>query len=324
MTARVQVTDRSSSVPVRDLLEADVRAGLATDPPTLPPKWFYDEKGSLLFDEITRLPEYYPTRTEEQILRRCATEVAEVSGATTLIELGSGTSQKTRLLLDALTAGGRELLFVPLDVSAEILRDAAARIADDYPTVTVHGVVSDFDDDLAPLPGDDGSRLVAFLGSTIGNYQPGPRAAFLGRLADALAPGDGLLLGADLVKDPARLVAAYDDAAGVTAAFNRNLLDVLNAQLGGDLSSDDFEHVARWNAEQERIEMWLRARVPVHAHFRAIGLDWSLPPGGELLTETSAKFRLPGLHEELRAAGLEPVRTWTDPDEDFSLTLARR
>ena len=324
MTSRVHVTDRSTTVPLRDLLEADVRAGFALDPPTLPPKWFYDEKGSLLFDEITRLPEYYPTRVEEQILRGCAQQVAERTAAGTLIELGSGTSTKTRLLLDALTEGGRELLFVPLDVSAEVLREAAVRIAKDYPSVAVNAVVTDFDDDLAPLPGEDGTRLVAFLGSTIGNYQAAPRTAFLRRLAAALAPGDTLLLGADLVKDPSRMLAAYDDAAGVTAAFNRNLLEVLNAQLEGDLSPDDFQHVARWNPDEERMEMWLRARVSVQAHFSAIGMQWSLPAGGELLTETSAKFRLPGLHAELRAAGLEPLRSWTDPEGDFSLTLARR
>jgi L-histidine N-alpha-methyltransferase len=324
VTDRWQVTDRSSAVPVRDRFEADVRAGLAQHPPMLPPKWLYDEKGSLLFDQITQLEEYYPTRTEHALLTRIAPEIAELTGADTLIELGSGTSTKTRLLLDAFTAGGRELLFVPLDVSPEVLRAAAARIAADYPTVSVHAVVCDFDDDLRPLPGADGSRLVAFLGSTIGNYEPAERARFLARLADALAPGDALLLGADLVKDAGRLVAAYDDADGVTAAFNRNLLDVLNAAFDGDLRPEEFDHVARWNADEERIEMWLRARVPIQAHLRALDLDWSLAAGDALLTETSAKFRVPGVQAELTAAVLTPVRTWCDDADDFSLTLAVR
>lgn len=322
MSGRWSVTVRSHEVPAAERLAADVRAGLALDPPRLPPKWFYDEKGSLLFEDITRLPEYYLTRAEESILARCAPEIAELTGAHTLVELGSGASRKTRLLLDALAAGGREVLFVPLDVSEEMLRTAAARIAEEYPSVEVAGIVADFDDPLAPLPGDPGSRLVLFLGSTIGNLLPEPRRRFLRRVADALDPGDGLLLGADLVKDPARLVAAYDDAQGVTAAFNRNVVDVLARELDADLDADDFEHVARWNAEDERMEMWLRARRPVRTRFGALGLDWSLPAGGEIWTETSTKFRVAGLREELVAAGFLPVSTWTDDAGDFSLTLA--
>jgi L-histidine N-alpha-methyltransferase len=324
VTDRWQVTDRSSATPVRERFEVDVRAGLTMVPPWLPPKWLYDEKGSQLFDQITQLEEYYPTRTEHALLQRIAPEVASRTGARTLIELGSGTSTKTRLLLDAFTAGGRPLLFVPLDVSVEVLRAAAERISADYPTVSVHAVVCDFDDDLSPLPGAEGSRLVAFLGSTIGNYEPVARAEFLARLASALAPGDALLLGADLVKDPGRLVRAYDDADGVTAAFNRNLLDVLNTAFDGDLRPEDFDHVAVWNSEEERIEMWLRARVPIDAHLRAIDLDWSLAAGDALLTETSAKFHVSGVREELRAAGLTPLETWCDEAGDFSLTLAVR
>lgn len=300
---------------------ADVREGLTADPPTLPPRWFYDEKGSVLFEQITELEEYYPTRTEESILVEYAGDIAALSGASTLIELGAGTSRKTRLLLDAVSERTEHLLFAPLDISAEVLMESAASIAADYPAVTVRAQVADFEDHF-DLPGDSGSRLVVFLGSTIGNLTAGPRAEFFARLSSALDPGDCLLLGADLVKDAGRLVRAYDDAAGVTAAFNRNLLDVLNRELDGDLDPEDFEHVALWNAQLERVEMWLQARVPVTAHFRRMDFTWMLPAGGRLLTETSAKFRVEGLHEELHRAGLDPTHTWTDPGGDYSVTLA--
>ena len=279
------------------------------------------EKGSVLFEQITRLEEYYPTRTEESILVEHAGDIAARSGASTLIELGAGTSRKTRLLLDALSARTEHLLFAPLDISAEVLMESAASIAVDYPAVTVQAQIADFDDDF-DLPGSPGSRLVVFLGSTIGNFTAGPRADFLARLSAALDPGDCLLLGADLVKDAGRLVRAYDDDAGVTAAFNRNLLDVLNRELDGDLDPDDFEHVSVWNAQQERVEMWLRALVPVTAYFRRMDFTWTLPVGGRLLTETSAKFHVEGLHEELHRAGLDPRHTWTDPAGDYSVTLA--
>ncbi len=304
-------------------LAADVRDGLSRTPPSLPPKWFYDEVGSVLFDDITRLPEYYPTRTEEQILLGCAQEVAELSRATTVVELGAGYSRKTRALLDALTSDGRPLLFVPLDVSAAALQDTAERVVAAHPTVDVHALVADFEDDLSPLPGRPGSRLVLFLGSTIGNLQPADRAAFLARLHGALAPGDLLLLGADLVKDVGRLLAAYDDTAGVTAAFNKNVLTVLARQLDAEIDLEAVDHVAAWDGVQERIEMRLRARRDLTITFRSLDLTWTLAEGEELLTETSAKFRVDGLRRELAAASFEVVRTFTDPDEDFSLTLAR-
>jgi L-histidine N-alpha-methyltransferase len=310
-----------TSPPADQRLVDDVREGLKADPPTLPPRWFYDEKGSVLFEQITRLEEYYPTRTEESILVEHAGDIAALSGASTLIELGAGTSRKTRLLLDALSARGEHLLFAPLDISAEVLMESAASMATDYPAVTVQAQIADFDDDF-DLPGSPGSRLVVFLGSTIGNFTAGPRADFLARLSAALDPGDYLLLGADLVKDVDRLVRAYDDDAGVTAAFNRNLLDVLNRELDGDLNPEDFEHVSVWNAQQERVEMWLRAIVPVTAYFRRMDFAWTLPAGGKILTETSAKFHVEGLHEELRRAGLDPRHTWTDPAGDYSVTLA--
>lgn len=318
---RPRWTVEERRTPSPDRLARDLREGLATRPVSIPPKWFYDEKGSALFDAITQLPEYYPTRTEESILQAHAHELPRVQA---LVELGAGYSRKTRLLLESLTAGGRPLLLVPLDVAVEPLRDAARRITDDFPTVTVHGVVADFDDELAPLPGFPGERLVAFLGSTIGNLTPGPRAAFLQRLHRATAPGDWFLLGADLVKDAERLVRAYDDAAGVTAAFNKNVLEVLARELDADLDPDDFDHVAVYDSTEDRIEMRLRARRALRVPVRALDLVWELDEGEEVLTETSAKFRVEGIRAELAEAGFDVVEVWTDDDRDFSLTLSRR
>jgi L-histidine N-alpha-methyltransferase len=296
-------------------LADDVREGLTKRPVEIPPKWFYDEKGSQLFDEITELPEYYPTRTEQAILEAYAPELPH---AGTLVELGAGYSRKTQLLLEHV----RPSLFVPLDVSEPPLHDAEMRITRDYPDVDVRGIVADFEDELAPLPGADGDRMVVFLGSTIGNLPPEPRREFLRRVHRATAPGDLFLLGADLVKEVGRLVRAYDDSAGVTAAFNKNLLHVLSRELNIDLDPDDFDHIAVWNEVEERIEMRLRARRALSVPL--LGLEWRLAAGEEILTETSAKFRVEGLREELVAAGFGPVRTWTDEAGDFSLTLAQR
>jgi L-histidine N-alpha-methyltransferase len=316
------VHDRTPPTGARERLLADLRHGLAQRPRSIPPKWFYDEKGSLLFEQITELPEYYPSRTEEALLAAHAAAVAACTGARTLVELGSGASRKTRLLLDALCAGGRPLRFVPLDVSVEMLTSAACDIAADYPTVAVEAIAADFDQQLGVLPGEPGSRLVAFLGSTIGNLLPRQRADFLAGLRAQLAPGDALLLGADLVKDPARLVRAYDDAAGVTAAFNRNLVSVIARELSVDLDPEDFDHVARWNGHDERIEMRLRARRDIHVELDADGLVLDLRRGEELLTETSAKFRVPVLRQELARAGFPPLHAWTDAAGDYVLVLA--
>jgi len=305
-------------------IAADVRAGLWQSPPSVPARWFYDERGSRLFDEITRLPEYYPTRRETEILRDRSPEIVDLTGATTLLELGSGTSTKTRLLLDAFTHGGRRVQFVPIDVSEAVLAESAAVLARDFPTVTVRPVVADFNDPFDDLPGQPGRRLIIFLGGTIGNLDDDERAAFLARVRAGLAPGDHFLLGADLVKAPSRLVAAYDDSAGITAEFNRNLIEVLRAELDAEgLYVDDFQHIARWNPVRHRVEMWLRARRDVAVHFKALNRDWKLAAGMEMLTEISVKFRLPELRDDLRGHGLEPVRTWTDQYEDYSLTLAR-
>ncbi len=310
---------------VRSALRSDVAEGLTASPKELPPKWFYDERGSELFDEITRLPEYYPTRCERAILEERAPEIAALSGADTLVELGSGTSEKTRLLLDACVAGGGGRLrrFVPFDVSEATLRQAATAVAAEYPTVDVHAVCGDFDHHLGTIPGG-GRRLVAFLGGTIGNLDPKQRAEFLAALSANMAPGDGLLLGTDLVKDPARLVAAYDDAAGVTGAFNRNVLAVVNRELGADFDVDLFTHVARWDAEAEWIEMRLRSTVAQRVIVADLGLVVGFEAGEEMRTEISAKFRRDGVDAELAAAGLDLARWWTDPAGDFGLSLSFR
>ncbi|MBV9318634.1 MAG: L-histidine N(alpha)-methyltransferase [Mycobacterium sp.] len=302
-------------------LRRDVFDGLQKTPKSLPPKWFYDSVGSDLFDQITRLPEYYPTRAEAEILRCRAAEVASATGADTLVELGSGTSEKTRMLLDALRARGSLRKFVPFDVDAAILSAAGTAIQREYPNVEIAAVCGDFEEHLAEIP-DGGRRLFVFLGSTIGNLTPGPRAEFLASLAAVLRPGDSLLLGTDLVKDTSRLVRAYDDAAGVTARFNRNVLAVVNRALDGDFDIEAFTHVARWNAAEERIEMWLRADAPQRVRIGALDMVVDFTAGEEMLTEVSCKFRAQAVAAELAAAGLRPTRWWTDDAGDFGLSLA--
>ncbi|WDZ83065.1 L-histidine N(alpha)-methyltransferase [Micromonospora cathayae] len=309
----------------RDLarsLRDDVRTGLTAQPKWLPPKWFYDARGSELFEEITRLPEYYPTRAERAVLVERADLIAELTGAKTLIELGSGSSEKTRLLLDALSRRGTLGTFVPLDVSVSALRQSTADIAAEYPQLRVRGIVGDFTRHLGRLPAG-GRRLVAFLGGTIGNLLPDERAAFLAAMRAALEAGDWLLLGTDLVKDPAVVVPAYDDAAGVTAEFNRNVLRVVNRELGADFVPADFAHVAHWDAGREWIEMRLRARRPVRVRVPELDLTVDFAAGEDLRTEVSAKFRPAGIATELAAAGFATERFWTDPDGLFGVTLAR-
>ncbi|MCB0940064.1 MAG: L-histidine N(alpha)-methyltransferase [Mycobacterium sp.] len=302
-------------------LRDDVSHGLRQTPKSLPPKWFYDSVGSELFDRITRLPEYYPTRTEAQILRAEAPTIAAASAADTLVELGSGTSEKTRLLLNAMRDAGALSRFVPFDVDDGVLEAAGAALQREYPSLQIDAVCGDFEEDLAKVP-VGGRRLFAFLGSTIGNLTPQPRARFLAALAETLQPGDSLLLGTDLVKDTERLVRAYDDSAGVTALFNRNVLAVVNRELAADFDVDSFEHVARWNAEQERIEMWLRAGPAQHVTIGAVDLVVDFAVGEEMLTEVSCKFRPDAVAAELERAGLRPTHWWTDPAGDFGLSLA--
>jgi L-histidine N-alpha-methyltransferase len=306
-----------------DALRRDARDGLTATPKHLPPKWFYDERGSLLFDEITRLDEYYPTRRETEILEREARSIAARTGATTLLELGSGTSTKTLLLLDGLAGHGSLERIVPFDVCEPILRTAGPELAARYPGVRVDAVVGDFERHLGRLP-MEGPTLVAFLGGTIGNLAPGGRAKFFAELTDQLAPGDWLLLGTDLVKDPARLVAAYDDAAGVTAEFNRNVLHVLNRELDGDLVPDHFAHVAHWDGEEQWIEMHLRSEGAQRARLGALDLDLEFDDGELLHTEISAKFTKDRIQAELAVAGLELDQLLADAAGDFALSLSRK
>jgi L-histidine N-alpha-methyltransferase len=329
MTTRTATTQRIdvhlTPADARAGLRADVLAGLTGTPKALPPKYFYDARGSALFEQITGLPEYFPTRTEAALLASHVGEIAEVAaaaGVTTLVELGSGSSAKTRLLLDALLRAGAPRRYVPLDVSEAALREALDGLADRYPTLDLHGVVGDFTRHLDRLPVGVGPRLVAFLGGTIGNLVPAERAVFLRRLRAALGPGELLLLGAALVTDPEVLVAAYDDAAGVTAEFDRNVLRVLNRELHADFDVDAFVHVALWDAEREWIEMRLRAPRMMAVRVRDLGLVVEFAEGEELRTEISAKFRTAGVAAELTAAGFAPIRTWVDPLERFAVMLA--
>jgi L-histidine Nalpha-methyltransferase len=304
-------------------LRADALAGLSATPKTLPPKWFYDAQGSALFEKITELPEYYPTRAERSILRTVSGEIAELTGARVLLELGSGSSDKTRLLLSSLRQAGSLRTYVPVDVSESALTLAADALVVEYPGLKVHAVVCGFADFLEAGHTDgDQPRLVAFLGSTIGNMTPTERASFLRGVRGLLRPGDSFLLGTDLVKDPAVLVAAYDDAAGVTAAFNKNVLNVLNAGLGADFDLDAFDHVAAWVPDQEWIEMRLRSTVSQDVRIPGIGQTVHFAADEEVRTEISAKFRRHGVENELAAADLVMTAWWTDSAGQFGLSLS--
>ncbi|MFF1545523.1 L-histidine N(alpha)-methyltransferase [Streptomyces sp. NPDC058291] len=297
-------------------LRDDVRRGLTATPKTLPPKWFYDAHGSELFERITELPEYYPTRAEREILVDRAGEIAAAARARTLVELGSGSSEKTRHLIDAL---GDLDTYVPVDVSESALTQAGRALIAERPGLDVHALIADFTADLT-LPDTPGPRLVAFLGGTIGNLLPAERAVFLASVRALLAPGDTLLLGTDLVKDERVLVPAYDDAAGVTAAFNKNVLAVVNRELGADFDAGAFDHVALWNPHDEWIEMRLRSRTAQTVKVPALGLAVDFAAGEELRTEVSAKFREEGVRAELAAAGLELTHWWTDRAARFALS----
>ncbi|MYS14539.1 L-histidine N(alpha)-methyltransferase [Streptomyces sp. SID4982] len=299
-------------------LRADVLDGLTADPRTLPPKWFYDARGSELFERITELPEYYPTRAEREILQNRSGEIAAASGARTLIELGSGSSRKTRHLIDA---HGSLEAYIPVDVSESALVQAGQALTAERPDLTVHALIADFTAPMT-LPGTPGPRLVAFLGGTIGNLLPAERSDFLATVRSLLAPGDALLLGTDLVKDEPVLVRAYDDASGVTAAFNKNVLSVIDRELGADFDPDAFDHVARWDPEREWIEMRLRSRTAQTVKVPALGLVVDFAAGEELRTEVSAKFRREGVAAELEKAGLELTHWWTDSEDRFALSLS--
>lgn len=307
-----------------EALRADVLAGLTRTPKVLPPKWFYDERGGQLFEEITRLPEYYPTRAERAILTARAATVAARTGAAVLVELGAGSAEKTRLLLDALRAesAGTLRAFVPVDVSVNAVVDAAEALREEYPELAVHGVVADFESQLHLLP-PGGPRLTAFLGGTIGNLEPGPRAAFLRGVRASMRAGDWLLLGTDLVKSPDVLLPAYDDGSGVTAEFNRNVLHVINRELKADFDPVRFTHAAVWDPEQEWIEMRLRSTQDQQVRVEALELTVEFAAGEEMRTEVSAKFRRDRVEAELSAAGFTLDEWWTDPGDRFALSLAR-
>ncbi|HEV7757592.1 MAG TPA: L-histidine N(alpha)-methyltransferase [Acidimicrobiales bacterium] len=308
---------------LRLAMRRDALVGLSARPKWMPPVWFYDDRGSALYEQITRLPEYYPFRTERALLRSAAGEIAGAARSEVLVELGSGTSEKTHVLLDAMAGGPAGLSgYVAFDVSEATLRSAAATVSDEF-GIGVHAIVGDFHSHLDAIPDVGRPRLVAFLGSTIGNLDPEQRATFLGGVGRLLLPDDRFLLATDLVKPVERLVAAYDDAAGVTGEFNRNLLHVLNRELGATFDPSRFAHVARWNAEQSWIEMRLRARGAMGVVVRALGMRVDFASGEEMRTEISAKFTPDRVRSELAAAGLAVVDTWTDPADDYLLTLAR-
>jgi L-histidine N-alpha-methyltransferase len=325
MTGTITIDVHLDQADMDRALRNDVRDGLTASPKTLPPKWFYDEVGSQLFDDITRLPEYYPTRREREILEARSGAIARASGATALVELGSGTSTKTRLLLDALRDAGTLQTFAPFDCSESTLRDAGESIASRYPGIRIHGVVGDFERHLALLPDDHtGSRLVAFLGGTIGNLYVEERRAFLGALADSCEPGDWLLLGTDLVKDADRLITAYDDPGGVTERFVRNGLRVLNRELGADFDPGGFSYVPFWDRRLHRMDLRLRAESPMDVHIPGAGVELHLASGEEIRMEISTKFTIETIRDELGAVGFDVVHSWTDAGGDFAVTLARR
>lgn len=305
----------------RATLEADLRAGLDSSHKWLSPIWLYDERGSALYDEITRLPEYYPTRREQAIFDASADEIIAAARCDSLVELGSGTSEKTRELLDAMVRAGSLQRFVALDVSEEVLVSSAASIAEEY-GVEVTAVVGDFHAHLPLLP-KEGRRLVAFLGGTIGNFDPASRRTFLAELAAAMTTDDALLLGTDLVKDRKRLVAAYDDAAGVTAAFNRNVLAVINHEFGANFDLERFEHVALFDEANSWIEMRLRSLGTQRVTVPALGMSIVFADGEEIRTEISTKFRHEVIDAELSSAGFGIEEVYTDPDGDFRVSLAR-
>ncbi|WP_026449047.1 L-histidine N(alpha)-methyltransferase [Actinopolyspora mortivallis] len=320
--SRVELRDYRAEVDTTRELVADARAGLTASPKWLPPKWFYDARGSDLFERITELPEYYQTRAEYRILERYAPDIAERTGVDSLVELGSGSSSKTVLLLDALRKNGTLECFVPSDVSHAALRGALSRLSVDYPEVDLHAVVGDFETTLEVLPRAD-TRMIALLGGTIGNMEPWQRDRFLRQVRGALDGGEWLLLGTDLVKDPERLRRAYDDGAGVTAEFNRNVLHVLNHGLRADFPVEEFVHCARYDGRRERVEISLRSPRAMRVWLDEAALAVELSAGEEIETEISAKFRYSGVRTELHEAGFELVDWYTDRDRDFAVALAR-
>ena len=304
-------------------MAADVRAGLTRPFKELSPRYFYDERGSELFEEITGLEEYYPTRCEREILESRSAEICEAANCpASLIELGSGSARKTRVLLDAMREACCLETYCPVDISEEITRETAEAIASEYDGIDVHGLVCDFEFDLERVP-VEGPRVIALLGGTIGNFAPHQRAGFLRRIANLLGPEDRFLLGTDLVKDPVILEAAYNDSRGITAEFNKNVLAVLNRELGADFELDAFEHVARWDPENLWMDIRLRSLANQVVSFDALGMLVPFGAGEEMRTEISTKFLRPGLEGIYAEAGLELTEWWTDSKGLYALSLAR-
>jgi len=305
-------------------MRRDVCAGLLAEPKELAPKYFYDDRGSQLFEQITELPEYYPTRAERAILVERAVEIVAAAGAPrTLVELGSGSAAKTRHLLDAMRDAGCLHTYVPVDISEEITHETAESLVGEYPGLAVRGLVCDFEHHLERIPDGDGGRLVAFLGGTVGNLYPGDRRDFLARLAALMAPEDRLLLGTDLVKSRDRLEAAYDDASGVTSEFNKNVLRVLNRELDADFDLDAFEHVARYDADETRMDIRLRSLVDQAVRLEGLDMTIEFGAGEEMRTEISTKFTRERLEAVYAEAGLAMSGWFTDPAGDYALSLAR-
>jgi L-histidine N-alpha-methyltransferase len=299
----------------------DVRSGLGSDPKAIPPKYFYDARGSELFEQITALPEYYPTRVEQSILDTAGAEIIGEVQPAEIVELGPGSARKTDALLQPMVEMGFGRRYVPVDVSESSVEQCVLRLAAQYEGLEIHGLVGDFELHLDRIPAAAGRRLFAFLGGTIGNFDEPDRGRLLRALETQMGPDDRLLVGTDLVKDRSLLEAAYNDAAGVTAEFNRNLVRVINANLRADLDPDAFEHVAFYNEPEQRIEMWLRAREEMSARIDALEMDVGFERGDQFRTEISCKFTRETLEREYRAVGLEPLAWYTDPDDLFALSL---
>lgn len=310
------------------LRSEDARAvihGLSTQPKSLPPHFFYDDRGSLLFEQICQLPEYYLTRTETLIFQTYADDLAHITGACELVELGSGSSTKTRLLLDAYQRAGLPLRYVPIDVSAGILEDSAHQLLTDYPSLKIYGMVGTYQQALHTLmPSTLPSRLIAFIGSTLGNLSPNACDQFLAQIADAMEPGDYFLLGIDLQKSPTVLEAAYNDSQGVTAAFNLNMLRHLNRKFDATFDESQFEHVAFYNEAEHQIEMHLRSRSDQTVQFNALDFSASFAQGETIHSEVSRKFDLQQMQQQLRSHHLNTVHAWTDPNQWFGVILAQR
>lgn len=322
-TGQIEIEVRRATDGTEADLRTDVAAGLGASFKQLPPKYFYDELGSQLFEQITELPEYYPTRAEWEILRSQSDAIVAAAAPQCLIELGSGSAIKTRTLLEAMRRAGSLHTFVPVDISEAITRQTAAELIDEYPGLRVHGVICDFERDLERLPAWGQRRMFAFLGGTIGNFAPPERTAFLGRIARLLGPADTLLLGCDLVKDPALIEAAYNDSTGITERFNKNVLTVLNRELGADFNLDRFSHRAVYDPDHQCMDIRLRSAMRQRVRLSRLDLEVDFAAGEDIRTELSCKFSRESLEWSLRAAGLDLVELWTDEAGQFALSLSR-